>query len=180
MGVFFDVREEMSVLSARVWLVSATTPQQHQHPDNRAKRFVSGSSCLGCLVLFQLFRLLQHCLKFIICCFGLFQAVVCSKTKYRSLEVGLRGFNLFVICATLFYDASGRFSGLKCLVVFGCSRIFKLFMMYKSCWMCLRRFCCCRLFFQFVFILSYVVESETVDPDRSLCFNCCKVGFKMF
>ena len=36
---FFDEREEMSALSARVWRVSATTPQQHQHPDNRAKRF---------------------------------------------------------------------------------------------------------------------------------------------
>ena len=79
----------------------------------------------------------------------------CSK-HVRSPTVGLRGLNLFVICATLFYVVSGRFSASKCQVVFGCFRIFRLFMMYKSCWRFLGR------------------------SGYSLCFICCKVGFKMF
>ena len=36
---FFDVRAEMSALAATIGRVSATTLQQHHHPDTFAKRF---------------------------------------------------------------------------------------------------------------------------------------------
>ena len=56
---FFCAREEMSALSARVWRVSATTPQQHGHPENRAKRF-------------PVVQVASVCFKFMIGCFGMF------------------------------------------------------------------------------------------------------------
>ena len=36
---FIEVGEEVNAPSAAVWRVSATTPQQHHHLDNPAKRF---------------------------------------------------------------------------------------------------------------------------------------------
>ena len=46
----------------------------------------------------------------------MFQVAFCPK-KVRSPKVGLRGFNLFVVCATLFHVASSRVGAPKCLVV---------------------------------------------------------------
>ena len=83
---------------------------------------------LGC---FLLFSLISDRLR-------MFQCFFCSK-HVRSPNVGSRGFNLFIICATLFYVVSSRFSASECQVVFGCFRIFRLFMMYKSCWRFLGR-----------------------------------------
>ena len=57
-----EKRDERTIRA--IWRVSATTQQQHHHPDNPAKRFLSGSSCLGRLRLFQLFRLLQFVFRF--------------------------------------------------------------------------------------------------------------------
>ena len=74
-GFFFDVREEMSAQSAAVWRVSATTPQQHHHPDKPAKRFCS--NCLGCLSCFScsgcfsLFKLHYWLFWDVSCCLSL-------------------------------------------------------------------------------------------------------------
>ena len=48
--------------------------------------------------------------------FGFFRCVFLFK-NVRSPKVGLRGFNLFVVCATLFHVASSRVGAPKCLVV---------------------------------------------------------------
>ena len=53
------------------------------------------------------------CFKFINNCCVMFQVVFCPK-NVRSPKVGLRSFNLFVVCATLFHVAPGRVSVLKC------------------------------------------------------------------
>ena len=58
---FCDVREEMSALSAAVWRVSATTPQQHHHLINLQSN-LRWFGLFGQFKLFRLFRLLQFVL----------------------------------------------------------------------------------------------------------------------
>ena len=73
MVFFFDMREEMSAQSVAVWRLSATTPQQHHHPDKPAKRLCS--NCLGCLSCFSCsgcFSLFKLHYQLVLGCFMLF------------------------------------------------------------------------------------------------------------
>ena len=129
---FSEVRKEMSALFAGAVRLSATTPQQPHHLIALQSGF-EWLEFFGLLKLFQLFRLHEFVpvrfwlflvvqVLLLLTLFQCFSVVLgCFRVLFGQkfdLPSRFKRFNLFVICATLSYVASSRFSVSMCEVVF--------------------------------------------------------------